>query len=95
MVGGVGKPDIDIANLVIPSWLPPNTYVFGESVRNIKLDLDLTPVVPGLAELRDSIGTFYQDLAEQNRDAYLLGESIDAKIIADAVVAQEMIRICP
>lgn len=79
MVGG--RADITVPGSILAPWRPP-TYVFGESVRNIQLRIDLTPVVPGLAELRQQVGSFYQDLAEQNRDAYLEENSVNAAIDA-------------
>lgn len=79
MVAGAGRADIQVPGTILDSWLPPNTYVWGESVRNIRLDLDLTPV-PGLADIRQQVQDFYSQLAARNRDAYLQETLVNAQI---------------
>jgi len=54
MVAGVGKPDVTVGGRKF-AFGPPPKYVWNQSVRNIVLQLDLEPVVPGLADIRSNI----------------------------------------
>lgn len=88
-VGGQGVPSITIPDYVFGK---APKFVWNQSVKDIKLDLNLEPVVSGLFELRTQVHEFYQDFAEVNQESVVNAQI--AKDIADQA-AIDAVRICP